>query len=117
MEQVKKYLQLCKDNDYLPSVENFIVWLMENDGRNFTDASNLGREYKGYIDTYAIAFLKHKAGLGGRNSQNYIQLLKEYKEAENDLNDGIEAVNITIDIPEGKQEAKIVYEDKEGQDA
>lgn len=112
MEQVKQYLQLCLEKNTVLSVEGFVIWLMENDNKTFSEASTYAGEYRGYINTYAIAYLKEKAATGGRNSQTYLQLLKEYTESETSSNGVIEAVNITIDIPEGKQEAKVVYEDK-----
>ena len=96
MKLHKDYINYCKDNEIFPNVEGFSIYLMEEKGKSFTQSQELIREYKGFINTYAIAFLKQVAASGKRNSMQASILLKQMKD-DNDLTTD-EPINIHIDL-------------------
>jgi coenzyme F420-reducing hydrogenase beta subunit len=103
---LKTYLDNCKEEDTLPSGEGFVVFLMEGHKKNYKEAQELKREYKGLLNTYSIAFLKDKASKGGRHSGNYTTLLKEL--LNNDKLNGAEEDGkvefiLDIDLKDGEQ--------------
>ena len=78
MKLVNEYLKLKKKNDEFPNPSDFVVWLMSKK-KSYKQSLDILREYKGLVYTHSISFLENKIGAGGRHSQNYVQLLAQYK--------------------------------------
>lgn len=103
LKLIQKYIKYTEREKVIPSVEDCVVWLIKNKSYEYKFAITLAGEYRGYINTYAISMLKQKVGRGDRNSQNYIQLLKEYKEELSENNsDNFEQVQIVFDIEDDR---------------
>lgn len=104
LKLIKKYIKHTEIDNILPSVEDCIVWLIKYKSYEYNTASTLVGEYKGYINTFAISYLKNKASAGGRNSQVYIQLLGQLQD---DLStssmENFEPVNIVVDIEDNRK--------------
>lgn len=81
MEQhLKDYLTYCKEEDILPSKEDYLIYLVDNGIESINYEISIRDKRVIYI--YAKRYLLTKAGRGGRNSHNYILLLKELKEED-----------------------------------
>lgn len=103
LKLIQKYIKYTEREKVIPSVEDCVVWLIKNKSYEYKFATTLVGEYKGYINTFAISYLKKKASAGGRNSQIYIQLLSQLQEelSDNEL-DNFEQVKIVFDIEDDR---------------
>lgn len=104
LKLIQKYIKYTERENNVPSVEDCVVWLIKYKSYDYKLATTLVGEYKGYINTFAISYLKKKASAGGRNSQIYIQLLSQLQEELNDNElDNFEQVKIVFDIEDNRQ--------------
>lgn len=98
---VKEYLENKAKEFSFPNWDNFCVFFLQKKN----ELPN--GEYKGinkpYIDLYSMNWLKIKISEGGRNSFNYVELLKTYEKEKVDV---INPITINFDLKGGKNRLK-----------
>lgn len=91
---IQEYLDTNKEQ--MVSVEQLVVFLMEDKGMSYNDAKVLGRENKGLIITYAKRHLVERIGNGARNSQALMQLLNQLVNDEKEIIESDNKVIVNI---------------------
>lgn len=110
-ELFKDYL--TNQNGMMPSNQSFMVYLMSLKYFSLQQASNALKEYKDLIYIYQTSWLQNQISYENRNSATYLNLLYRLQE-ENGVIADDNKVNITIDLPQTKQDGiKVVFNGKE----
>ena len=97
---VDEYIKSKYELDEMVSIEGLTIFLIEYPDKklrlNYTQARDAIGEYRGVINTYAVAFLKDKASKAGRNSMQYSILLKEMNAQKELSSDDKLVINIDL---------------------
>lgn len=79
-KMLKEYLDKCEEEQIIPTRDGYILHLTVNKDYNYTNSLNEANKGKGLLHAHAKSFLYKKISLGGRNSGNYVQLLKQLQD-------------------------------------